>query len=165
MHRNNAKPLINKTSETGTVIAYTGYRATRTCNRTLLIIRENIMTSVRFPTRTAYGVPDYAASGVTRPTSNSGVSAFGQKKVLALLAALLLAGCGSMPSLEQLEDQAFISGDWSAVEKRERLIARRIAIQGPQCPAGLTAYCEKRGVQKRCGCVENAEMREMLSWL
>ena len=122
------------------------------------------MSSIRFPTRTVLGVPDYAAAGATRPTGNGGVSAFGQKKVLALLGALLLTGCGSMPSLEQLEEQAFLSGDWSAVEKRERLIARRIAIRGPQCPVGMVAFCEKRGVQKLCGCVDKDEMREQLSW-
>ncbi len=123
------------------------------------------MSGNRFPTRTGYGVPDYAAAGVTRATGNSGVSATGLRKVLALLAALLLTGCGSMPSLEQLEDQAFLSGDWSAVEKRERLIARRIAIRGPQCPVGMVAFCEKRGVQKRCGCADKTEMRELLSSL
>ncbi len=122
------------------------------------------MSSIRFPTRTVLGVPDYAAAGVNRATGNNGVSATGLKKVLAFLAALLLTGCGSMPSLEQLEDQALLSGDWSAVEKRERLIARRIANRGPQCPVGMVAFCEKRGVQKRCGCVDTDEMQALLSW-
>ena len=123
------------------------------------------MSSIRFLTRTVLGVPDYAATGATRPSVNGGVSATGLRKVLVLLGALLLAGCGSMPSLEQLEDQAFLSGDWSAVEKREKLIARRAAIRGPQCPARMIAVCEKRGAQNRCGCVEKTAMRELLASL
>ena len=123
------------------------------------------MSSIRFQTRTGYGAPDYAATGVTRATCNSGVFAAGLKKVLALMGALLLTGCGSMPSLEQLEDQAFLSGDWSAVEKREKLIARRTAIRGPKCPARMIAVCEKRGAQNRCGCVEKTAMRELMSSL
>ena len=85
-------------------------------------------------------------------------------KVLLLLGAFFLTGCMSMPTLEQLEEQAFLTGDWTAVEKREKIIAKRERIQGPQCPAGMMAYCEVRLGQKRCGCVSNAEMRALLSW-
>ncbi len=123
------------------------------------------MSSIRFPTRIVLGVPDYAAAGATRPTGNGGVSATGLKKFLVLMGTLLLTGCGSMPSLEQLEDQAFLSGDWSAVEKREKLIARRTAIRGPQCPVSMVAVCEKRGAQNRCGCIEKAKLRQLMSSL
>ena len=85
-------------------------------------------------------------------------------KVLLLLGAFFLTGCMSMPTLEQLEEQALLTGDWTAVEKREKLIAKRARIQGPQCPAGMMAYCEAHFGQKRCGCVSNAEMRALLSW-
>ncbi len=85
-------------------------------------------------------------------------------KVLLLLGAFFLTGCMSMPTLEQLEEQALLTGDWTAVEKREKLIAKRERIQGPQCPAGMIAYCEGHLGQKRCGCVSNAEMRALLSW-
>jgi len=84
-------------------------------------------------------------------------------KVLLLLGVLFLTGCVSMPTLEELEEQAFLSGDWSEVEKREKLIAKRDLIRGPQCPAGTTAYCERRLGQKRCACVDNSEMRALLS--
>ncbi len=85
-------------------------------------------------------------------------------KVLLLLGAFFLTGCMSMPTLEQLEEQALLTGDWTAVEKRERLIAKRERLRGPQCPAGTMAYCEGHMGQKRCGCVSNAEMRALLSW-
>ena len=40
-------------------------------------------------------------------------------KLMLLLGAVFLTGCVSMPTLEQLEEQAFLTGDWSAVEQRE----------------------------------------------
>ena len=85
-------------------------------------------------------------------------------KVMLLMVAFFLTGCMSMPTLEQLEEQAFLTGDWTAVETREKRIARRARIQGPQCPAGTMVYCEGRMGQKRCGCISNAEMRALLSW-
>ncbi len=85
-------------------------------------------------------------------------------KALLLLAVIFLTGCVSMPTFEELEAQAFLSGDWSAVEKREKLIAKRDLLRGPQCPAGTMAYCEQRYSKKRCGCVSNSEMRALLSW-
>ena len=85
-------------------------------------------------------------------------------KVLLLLGVFFLVGCISMPTLEQLEEQAFLTGDWSAVEKRERLIAKRDSMRGPKCPAGTMAYCEVRLGQKRCGCISDAEVKALLSW-
>ena len=86
-------------------------------------------------------------------------------KVLVLLGVLFLTGCASMQTLEQLEQQAFLTGDWSAVEQRHRIIAKREARRGLQCPTGTMAYCEKRSGQvDRCGCVNSDQMRELLSW-
>jgi len=85
-------------------------------------------------------------------------------KVLVLLGVLILTGCASVQSLEQLEKQAFLTGDWSAVEQRHRIIAKREAQRGVQCPAGFIGYCENRMGQKRCGCVKRDQMRELLSW-
>ena len=69
-----------------------------------------------------------------------------------------------MQSLEQLERQAFLTGDWSAVEQRERLIARREARKGVQCPSGQVSYCEKRGALSRCGCVDHEELSSALAF-
>ncbi len=86
-------------------------------------------------------------------------------KVLVLLGVLFLTGCLSAPTLEQLETQAFLTGDWSAVEQRQRIIAKRAARRAIQCPAGYVAFCEKRmGQIQRCGCVNNEQMRSLLSW-
>ena len=42
-----------------------------------------------------------------------------------LVCGSLLFGCADMRSLEELEDEAVITGDWSLVEAREALIAKR----------------------------------------
>ncbi len=62
-------------------------------------------------------------------------------KLMLLLGAVFLTGCVSMPTLEQLEDQALLTGDWSAVEQREKLIARRDSRRGMKCPTYMVAYC------------------------
>lgn len=85
-------------------------------------------------------------------------------KVLVLLGAIFLTGCGSMQSLEELERQAFVTGDWSAVEQRERIIARREARKGVQCPSGQVSYCEKHVGQARCGCIDHEELRSALAF-
>ena len=87
-------------------------------------------------------------------------------KVLVLLGVLILTGCISAPTLEQLETQAFLTGDWSAVERRHRIIAKRAARRTIiQCPAGSVAVCRKRmGQENSCGCVKDEQIRALLSW-
>ena len=85
-------------------------------------------------------------------------------KVLVLLGVIFLTGCGSTLSLEVLEQQALISGDWSLVEQRERIIARREARKGVRCPSGQVSYCETRASHSRCGCVDHAELRSALAF-
>ncbi len=86
-------------------------------------------------------------------------------KVLVLLGVLILTGCVSVPTLEQLETQAFLTGDWSAVEQRHRTIAKRAAPRTIQCPAGYIAVCKKQmGQEDRCGCVKDEQIRALLSW-
>ena len=85
-------------------------------------------------------------------------------KLMLLLGAVFLTGCVSMPTLEQLEEQALLTGDWSAVEQREKLIAKRDSRRGVKCPTGMIAYCEQRLGQNRCACVSKSEMTSLLSW-
>jgi hypothetical protein len=80
-----------------------------------------------------------------------------------LAAALTAAGCAPVKTLEQLELEASVSGDWSAVEKRERLLARRAERRGPSCPAGYLAFCESHGTSKNCGCVSRQGMRDIFA--
>ena len=84
-------------------------------------------------------------------------------KVLVFVSVLLLvAGCGSMVPMEELEAQAMLTGDWSAVEKRERAIERRKMRNGSVCPAGLIAICEGGMRADRCTCVQADVMRSLI---
>ncbi|MDX1509041.1 MAG: hypothetical protein R3358_12220 [Woeseiaceae bacterium] len=84
-------------------------------------------------------------------------------RVLLLLGVFLLtAGCGNYLTLEELEEQALTTGDWSAVEKRERIIAKRKARRALNCPAGYMAYCETMMANKKCTCVNNDIMASVL---
>ena len=73
-----------------------------------------------------------------------------------LFLVLMLGGCAAAPTLEELEDQALLTGDWSQVEKRERTIARRTAAEPLGCADGYVSYCETRAVSARCSCVSRA---------
>ena len=84
-------------------------------------------------------------------------------KTLLVLSVVLLAGCTMSPTLEQLETQAFLSGDWSAVEKRERALLRRKMRTSVQCPAGHVAVCEGVMRMENCGCMKNSAVRNMLA--
>ena len=81
---------------------------------------------------------------------------------IIVAALLILGGCSGYQTLEQLEDQALVSGDWSAVEKREELIARQARRNGPKCPRGFTAYCETSALVQRCSCVDPNQVRSLL---
>jgi len=85
-------------------------------------------------------------------------------KVFVLLGALILTGCASMQSMEQLEKQAFLTGDWSAVEQRHRILAKRETQRAAKCQAGFVAYCEKQMGSERCSCVKHEQIRSLLSW-
>jgi hypothetical protein len=75
-------------------------------------------------------------------------------KIATVFVFFLLVGCGAQPTLEELETQAFASGDWSAVEARERSIARRAARFGNQCPSGYASYCENHHGSMECTCLK-----------
>ena len=87
-------------------------------------------------------------------------------KALGLvLVFILLGGCVPYPTMEELEEQAYLTGDWSAVERRERVIAKRRIKSGSLCPAGKTQYCERFGATHRCSCINHDTLRDTLySW-
>ncbi len=83
-------------------------------------------------------------------------------KGILILALVLLAGCGTYTPLEQLEANALVSGDWSAVEQRERLISRRQASHGPQCQNNEFSLCQGTGRNAICECAELRVLRSFL---
>ncbi len=80
---------------------------------------------------------------------------------MGLLLLSFLVGCAPVTTLEELEAQAYVSGDWSAVDKRERMIARREARMGPTCPGDAVARVgivrsETRVARRRRGRLRSA---------
>ena len=82
-------------------------------------------------------------------------------KGIIILVLVLTAGCAPMVPLEQLETQALLTGDWTAVEKRERIIAVRNRHSRIQCPPGTFAYCVTHIMDERCSCVSSKAIRSL----
>ena len=83
-------------------------------------------------------------------------------KGIIILALVLLAGCTGFTPLEQLEDEAILTGDWSLVEKRERTIARSQMRLGTQCQGDKISFCQSTGGGNYCECVEPRVIRSFL---
>lgn len=84
-------------------------------------------------------------------------------KIMSVFAILMAAGCSVVPTMDELETQAMLTGDWSAVEKRERSVARRMAQAPMHCPSGYTAICEVRFAERNCACAERDSFRMSFS--
>ena len=73
-------------------------------------------------------------------------------RVVAILVLGFLVGCTGQPSLEELEDAAVATGDWSKVEKRERVVLLRQGPSRPACSFSHTRVCVENGVTTKCNC-------------
>ena len=85
------------------------------------------------------------------------------RRLIALGLALIVAGCSPTKTLEELEVDALRTGDWSLVEKREAVIAKRKARRSSHCPDGAVSYCDKSIGSYRCQCVAKAVMLDFLA--
>ena len=83
-------------------------------------------------------------------------------KIATLFALILLVGCVARPTMDELQTQAFLTGDWTAVEKREQANLRRENRNGIQCPAGHVGFCEDRFGEMRCSCAKHSAVSLML---
>jgi hypothetical protein len=72
--------------------------------------------------------------------------------ITIMLLALAITACASKPSLEELEEQAMVSGDWEAVEHREEMVKNRRLKSAPHCPRGQTKVCIENGTGIDCYC-------------
>jgi len=70
-----------------------------------------------------------------------------------LFTVFLLSACAPQPTIEELEDQAMASGDWSAVERREEMYKRQRGESAQVCPIRHTKVCNQSGALDRCACV------------
>lgn len=83
--------------------------------------------------------------------------------IIIIFALCVLAGCSTRPTLEQLEAEALVTGDWSRVEQREAAIARRNQRSGISCPSGTVGYCKTFMSDKECACVSQESIYSLLS--
>ena len=85
-----------------------------------------------------------------------------------LLLSLFMGACVTPPTMEELKVQAWQTGDWTAVERREDALARRaarLAENAPlMCPEGTVEYCEERIGDQECFCVSRRALEEALGW-
>jgi len=79
------------------------------------------------------------------------------------MGALLLSGCATSVPMAELERQAMLTGDWSAVERREQQMARRAERYGPSCGRGMVSYCVSTGAYDRCTCITGQSLRDVFS--
>jgi len=87
----------------------------------------------------------------------------GLMKGFGVLVLCMLVGCAGRPTMEQLETHALASGDWSAVESREKAHARRGPRASLQCPAGRIEICSNRLGSRQCSCNSRSALRNMLT--
>ena len=82
----------------------------------------------------------------------------------ALLAWLILSSACAVP-MQQLVDEALVTGDWSEVEQREAAVLRRQAREQPmQCGSDETGYCKTKGrlAKRLCTCESFSDVRSAL---
>ena len=84
---------------------------------------------------------------------------------LLVLSAAMLIGCADLKTLEELELAALESGDWSAVEKRERALAKRRAREANACPSGYVLVCGSGVGHRRCQCSSHDSVSDFLESL
>ena len=82
---------------------------------------------------------------------------------MALFLLIILAGCVTRPSLEELEDGASTTGEWSAVERREELDKKRLEASAPGCVGELNKYCVEEQSGIVCYCLGPLDPRSA-SW-
>ena len=74
------------------------------------------------------------------------------KGLAGLVAVTMLCACAEVKTLEQLELEALETGDWSAVEKREKKLAEQQARREAGCRGTETLLCDNIGGVSRCYC-------------
>lgn len=86
-------------------------------------------------------------------------------KHLFVFGLILLAGCAAAPTMEELEAEAMRTGDWSKVEDREVLQARRTGRAQAECPKGYAVFCKAEAEvgSENCKCVSREAAKAMFN--
>ena len=86
------------------------------------------------------------------------------RNLTALLIWLVLCSACALP-MQQLVDEALVTGDWSEVEQREAAALRRQAKEpSMQCGSGEVGYCKTTGrtAKRVCTCERYADVWDAL---
>ena len=76
------------------------------------------------------------------------------RSLALVLLVLALPACSSRPPLEDVQAEAEISCDRTALEKRARMDRKMGRIRDEAaCDDGYIMVCQKQGAQEVCGCV------------
>ena len=86
------------------------------------------------------------------------------KTASILILTLLTGACATPPTLEELERKALLTGDWSAVDRRELYLARRAVRSPEQCADGNVSVCMDRIGKRVCECVDRTALDGVLSF-
>lgn len=71
-----------------------------------------------------------------------------------LVVLMVLAGCAARPSLQELEEEALATGDWSRMERRIEMDRKMGMIDGVEkCDNGYVLHCQAKGEREVCGCI------------
>lgn len=74
-------------------------------------------------------------------------------RVVVLAALFAIGACADTRTLEELEREAMETGDWSAVERREKKLAEQQARREAGCRTTETLVCETLASDSKCYCV------------
>ena len=75
-------------------------------------------------------------------------------RILGVMVLCLLVGCVTRIPMAELEKEAEITADWTAVEKRKQMDRKMNRVQlEPECPHGHILTCRTEGPREICGCV------------
>jgi len=81
-------------------------------------------------------------------------------KFAGIIALCLLVGCTARLTIDELEAEALKTGDWAAVEKRERMDEKWGVVQTDSaCPGDKVEICHKKAEREVCDCVSPHDLR------
>jgi hypothetical protein len=81
-------------------------------------------------------------------------------KFVGIMVLCLLAGCSARPTIEELEAEALDTGDWAAVEKRERMDEKWGVVKTDSaCRGDKVEICYTKSAQEECACVSPHDLR------
>ena len=81
-------------------------------------------------------------------------------KIVGIMALCLLVGCTARPTIDELEAEALETGDWAAVEKRERMDKKWGVVKTDSvCRGDKVEICYTKSAQEFCECVSPHDLR------